>query len=148
MSEYGAWHSMPTSHLTKCRLFIMRYFHFYDKTKTEYQHKMNNLNCAKFLNMEKDDPFHDLEKNTLIVRIIFFLYICYREVSRVQSRWLFKVRFEFLVTCLSGEVRLLHRVRRSWWSSGHGKPTRHCVHTSQWSVFRQVVDESKSERSS
>ena len=64
----------------------MRYFHFYDKTKTEYQHKMNNLNCAKFFNMEKDDPFHDLEKNTLIVRIIFFLYICYREVSRVQSR--------------------------------------------------------------
>ena len=64
----------------------MRYFHFYDKTKTEYQHKMNNLKRAKFLNMEKDDPFHDLEKNTLIVRIIFFLYICYREVSRVQSR--------------------------------------------------------------
>ena len=38
---------------------MMRYFHFYDKTKTQdiHKHKMNNLKCAQNFNMEKDDLF-------------------------------------------------------------------------------------------
>ena len=83
---------------------------------------------------------------TLNVRIIFFLYICYREVSPVGSRgFLFKVRFQFVVTCLSGQVRLVHGLSRGGRCPRYGQATRHGVHASEWSVFRQVVDESKSE---
>ena len=53
---------------------------------------------------------------------------------------LFKVRFDFLITCLSGKVRLVHVVGR-----GRGAQSRgHSVCTSEWSVFGEVVDEGKS----
>ena len=98
--------------------------------------------------MEKDDLFEDLRIITLNMRIMFFLYICYREVTPVQSvggDLLFEVRFRFLVTCLAGQVWLVHGLGRSRRSTRYDQPPRHGVHASQWSVFRQVVDESKSE---
>ena len=98
--------------------------------------------------MEKDDLFEDLGIITLNMRIMFFLYICYREVTPVQSvggALLFEVRFRFLVTCLAGQVWLVHGLGRGRRSTRYDEPPRHGVHTSQWSVFRQVVDESKSE---
>ena len=109
---------------------------------------MNNRGCAKICHMEKDDLFEDLRIITLNMRIMFFLYICYREVTPVQSvggDLLFEVRFRFLVTCLAGQVWLVHGLGRSRRSTRYDQPSRHGVHTSQWSVFRQVVDESKSE---
>ena len=54
---------------------------------------------------------------------------------------LFKVRFDFLITCLSGKVRLVHGVGRGGGSQSRG----HSVCTSEGSIFGEVVDEGKSE---
>ena len=109
---------------------------------------MNNRKCAKNIKCGERRRFWGFrEKITLKMRIILFLYICYGEVSPGQSRveFLFKVRFQFLVTCLSGQVRLLHGLRRGWGPPRYCQSSWHCVHPSEWSVFRQVVDESESE---
>ena len=99
--------------------------------------------------MEKDDLFGEFRKNyTEYENNLLSLHLLQRGIGPGQSRGvLFKVSFQFLVTCLFGQVGLIHGLRRGRGSASprHGQAPRHGVHTSQRSVFRQVVDESKSE---